>query len=200
MAEGYHFMSVSTQPQLLLPDVPPDEALDFMALEITNHSESGRKNFLVRVPADRIQHLVGLVLRTSKMSKISLEDQLISIIGTENGRTVRRYVSGQTHMAWPTYQRILIWALSEGWIQDYVFAFLIMESFHREAAQVAVRGLKEKTRRQITDFTFTKADLISAFNAAYRTKELERGAATVSRAQTNSQFKEMAIEFGFEFD
>ncbi|GEM_PF-4289656 len=93
-----------------------------------------------------------------------------------------------------------MWALAEGWIKDYVFGLLVMESFHSEAAQLAVRGLMEKTRRQATEITLTKEDIISAFNTAYRAEEFERNAIVVRRAELNSQFKALAIEFGFQFD
>jgi hypothetical protein len=193
-------MNASIQSQLLLPDVPDEDVSNFVVLEMTRHRESGRKNFLVRVPVDRVKHLFALMLQASKMSKISLEDQLTSITGLENGRTLRRYVSGQAHMAWPTYRKMLMWALAEGWIKDYVFGFLVVESFHSESAQLAVRGLMEKTRRQATEIILTKEEIISAFKTAYRAGELERNAIVVRRAELNSQFKALAIEFGFQFD
>ncbi|AVB18127.1 hypothetical protein QCD83_19880 [Pseudomonas savastanoi pv. phaseolicola] len=193
-------MSASIQSQLLLPDVPDEDVSNFIVLEMTRHRESGRKKFLVRVPVDRVTHLYALMLRASKKTKSSLENQLTSITGLENGRTLRRYVSGEAHMAWPTYRRMLTWALAEGWIKDYVFGFLVMESFHSEAAQLALRGVMEKTRRQATEIILTKEEIISAFNKAYRAVELERNAIVVRRAELNSQFKELAIEFDFQFD
>lgn len=93
-----------------------------------------------------------------------------------------------------------MWALAEGWIKDYVFGFLVMESFHSEAAQLALRGVMEKTRRQVTEIILTKEEIICAFNKAYRAVELERNAIVVRRAELNSQFKELAIEFDFQFD
>ncbi|WP_189666657.1 hypothetical protein [Pseudomonas amygdali] len=193
-------MNASIQSQLLLPDVPDEDVSNFMVLEMTRHRESGRKKFLVRVPVDRVKHLYALMLRASKKTKISLENQLTSITGLENGRTLRRYVSGEAHMAWPTYRRMLMWALAEGWIKDYVFGFLVMESFHSEAAQRALRRVMEKTRRQATEIILTKEEIISAFNKAYRAVELERIAIVVRRAELNSQFRELAIEFDFQFD
>lgn len=148
-------MGTSLQQGLLLPEVGPCEALDFLAVELKYHRDSGRKNFLIRVPEGRIQYLFGLVLRASKISKVELEAQLANMgicgfAGQSDGRIVRRYFSGEAKMTWLTYQRILIWALCEGWIKDYIFEFLLFESFNREAAQLALRGISKKYRRQVT--------------------------------------------------
>ena len=188
------------QPHLRLPDVRSEDALSFLGLEMQRHRESGRKKFLVRVPVERVKSVFALMLRASKTSMISLEDQLKNIPGLENGRTVRRYVSGESHMAWPTYRRILIWVLAEGWVKDYAFVSLIMDSFTGEAAQVVAQGLLAKTRRRTKKIVLTEEDLISAFNAAYRANELERHTHVVRRAELNSHFKELAIEFDFQFN
>lgn len=188
--------------QLPLPEVPSSDIVDMVVSELQNHQRSGRKNFLVRAPVDRINYLFTVVLRASGLTKVALERNLagLGIYGFKDaeGRTVRRYLSGQTQMTWQTYQRLLLWSLFEGWLTPGVFGDLALQSFHREAAQLAGRALLEKTRRQITAIVLTQADMVGAFNLAYRSKEQERAAATLSRARTNSQFRELAIEYGFE--
>jgi hypothetical protein len=192
------------QPPLSLLEVSPADVVDLVLGELQNHQRSGRKNFLVRASVDRINYLFTLVLRASGRTKVALERSLtdLEIYGFKDsdGRTVRRYLSGQTQMAWQTYQRLLLWALSEGWLSPGVFEDLALQSFHQEAAQFAARALLEKTRRQTTAIGLTQADMVDAFDSAYRSKAQERAVATVSRARTNSQFKELAIAFGFELD
>ncbi|NMX40218.1 hypothetical protein HBO34_20350 [Pseudomonas veronii] len=82
----------------------------------------------------------------------------------------------------------------------HIFEFLTLQSFYREAAQLAVRAIAEKTRRQKTVITLTQEDLLHAFDEAYRSQEGERHAAALKRAASDSKFKGDAIELGFEFD
>lgn len=197
-------MIPGTQPQLLLPDVPKDEALDLVAAELERHRQSCRKSFLVRASVDQIDYFFRAVLRASDLTKVGLEQKLTEwqIYGFKDaeGRTVRRYISGQTQMAWSTYQRMLLWAFNEGWLRAHIFEFLILQSFYREAAQLAVRAIAEKTRRQKTVIVLTREDLLRAFDEVYRSKECERLAAAVKRAALDSKFKGDAIELGFELD
>lgn len=188
--------------QLPLPEVSQSDVVDMVVSELQNYQKSGRKNFLVRVPVDQINYLFTVVLRASGLTKVALERNLtdVGVYGFKDadGRTVRRYLSGQTQMTWQTYQRLLLWALFEDWLSPGVFEDLVLRSFHQEAAQLAGRALLEKTRRQTTAIVLTQAGMVDAFNLSYRSKEQERAAATVSRARTNSQFRELAIVYGFE--
>lgn len=188
--------------QLPLPEVSQSDVVDMVVSELQNYQKSGRKNFLVRVPVDQINYLFTVVLRASGLTKVALERNLtdVGVYGFKDadGRTVRRYLSGQTQMTWQTYQRLLLWALFEDWLSPGVFEDLVLRSFHQEAAQLAGRALLEKTRRQTTAIVLTQAGMVDAFNLSYRSREQERAAATVSRARTNSQFRELAIVYGFE--
>lgn len=192
------------QRQLLLPDLPQDDALDLIAAELDRHRQSGRKSFLVRASVDQIDYFFRAVLRASGLTKVGLEQKLtdwqIYGFNDADGRTVRRYISGQTQMAWSTYQRMLLWAFNEGWLRAHIFEFLTLQSFYREAAQLAVRAIAEKTRRQKIAITLTQEDLHRAFDEAFRSQEGERLAAAVKRAASDSKFKGDAIELGFEFD
>ncbi|MFV7436607.1 hypothetical protein [Pseudomonas vlassakiae] len=91
-------MKLSTQ------DIEPTEALQAVFREIRHHQDTGRKNFVVRVPVDLIEYLFTGIGLKSGMSKVKLERQLaelkVSGFGAADGRVLRRYLSRPSRMVW----------------------------------------------------------------------------------------------------
>ncbi|MCK9743190.1 hypothetical protein [Pseudomonas syringae] len=103
------------QPHIPDADVDPDEAFQLVFRELKRHEETGRRNFIVRVPVDLLEYLFSAILLKSGISRVALERLLteLGIFGFKDaeGRILRRYLSGQTRMAWSTYQRYAMGAI-----------------------------------------------------------------------------------------
>lgn len=59
--------------QLSHPDIDPTEAFQLVFREIKRHEDTGRKNFVVRVPVDMVEYLFSGIALKSGMSKVKLE-------------------------------------------------------------------------------------------------------------------------------
>ena len=190
------------QPTVPLSDIDPVEAIQLVFHELKHHEETGRKNFVVRVPVDLVGYLFSGILQKSGMSKVALERLLteLGIYGFKDadGRILRRYLSGQTRMAWDTYQRLLFWALSKEWVSDWVFRDLLLRTYLREAAQLSARNILNTLKRRVSIADLTYEQVIECFNELYLLKQREREEIALNRVRTDSETRELARSLGLE--
>lgn len=190
------------QPSSFESDINPEEVFQLVFREIESHQEKGRKNFVVRVPVDLVQYLFSGILHKSGMSKVALERLLteLGIYGFKDadGRILRRYLSGQTRMAWDTYQRLLFWALSKAWVSDWIFRDLLLKTYLREAAQLSARNILNTLKRRVSPSDLTREQVIECFNDVYLLKQREREEAALNRVRTDSEIRELARSLGLE--
>jgi hypothetical protein len=185
------------QPHISDSDVDPDEAFQLVFRELRRHEETGRRNFLVRVPLDLLEYLFSAILRKSGMSRVALERRLteLGIYGFKDadGRTLRRYLSGHTRMAWSTYQRLMLWELSSGWISMWAFRDLAFRSYEREAAQLCARKIVNTLKRRMTLPDLTKEQVVACFYEVYQLRQLERDQFTATRLRTDLDARKLAL-------
>lgn len=185
------------QPHISDADVDPDEAFQLVFRELKRHEETGRKNFVVRVPVELLEYLFSAILRKSGMSRVALERLLaeLGIYGFKDadGRILRRYLSGHTRMAWSTYQRLMLWALSSGWISMWVFRNLAFRSHEREAAQLCARKILNTLKRRISPPDLTREQVVAYFYEVYQLRQRERVQAAATRLRTDSDTRELAL-------
>lgn len=177
------------QPHIPDADVDPDEAFQLVFRELKRHEDTGRRNFVVRVPVDLLEYLFSAILRKSGMSRVALERLLteLGIYGFKDadGRILRRYLSGHTRMAWPTYQRLLLWAFSRGWITSWVFRDLVFRSYEREAAQLCARKILNTLKRRTTLSDVAQEHVVTHFYEIYQLKQREREQDEATRQRTD---------------
>lgn len=190
------------QPSSFESDINPEEVFQLVFREIESHQGSGRKNFVIRVPVDLVEYLFSGILHKSGMSKVALERLLteLGIYGFKDadGRILRRYLSGQTRMAWDTYQRLLFWALSKAWVSDWVFRDLLLRTYLREAAQLSARNILNTLKRRVSIADLTRDQVIECFNEVYTLKQWEREETALNRVRTDSETREQARSLGCE--
>lgn len=183
------------QPHIPDADVDPDEAFQLTFRELKRHEETGRRNFVVRVPVDLLEYLFSAILRKSGMSRVALERVLteLGIYGFKDadGRILRRYLSGHTRMAWATYQRLMLWALSSGWISMWGFRDLAFRSHDREAAQICARKIVNTLKRRTTFPDLSHQQIVECFNQAYLRKQIDRSEAAATRARVASEARRL---------
>ena len=188
--------------QLSHPDIDPTEAFQFVFREIKRHEDTGRKNFVVRVPVDMVEYLFSGIALKSGMSKVKLERLLteLGIYGFRDadGRILRRYLRGHSRMAWDTYHRLLFWAFAKGWISEWVFRDLLLGAYLREAAQLSARKILNRLKRQISAPSLTQEQIVKCFIDEYVAKEKERAQAVVSRLRVDSEARALASSLGLE--
>lgn len=185
------------QPLIPHADVDPDEAFQLVFRELKRHEETGRRNFVVRVPVDLLEYLFSAILRKSGMSRVALERRLteLGIYGFKDadGRILRRYLSGHTRMAWSTYQRLMLWALPSGWISMWAFRDLAFRSYEREAAQLCARKIVNTLKRRTMPPDLTKEQVVACFYEVYQLRQLDRDQVTAIRLRTDSDTKELVL-------
>ena len=188
--------------QLSHPDIDPTEAFQLVFREIKRHEDTGRKNFVVRVPVDMVEYLFSGIALKSGMSKVKLERLLteLGIYGFRDadGRILRRYLSGHSRMAWDTYHRLLFWAFAKGWISEWVFRDLLSLAYLREAAQLSARRILNKLKRQVSAPSLNQGQIVECFIEVYLLREKEREQTVVSRLRVDSEARGLARSLGFE--
>ncbi|MBD8707530.1 hypothetical protein IFT47_12920 [Pseudomonas sp. CFBP 13711] len=190
------------QPHIPDADVDPDEAFQLVFHELKRHEDTGRRNFVVRVPLDLLEYLFSAILRKSGMSRVALERLLteLGIYGFKDadGRILRRYLSGYTRMAWSTYQRLMLWALSSGWISMWAFRDLVFRSYEREAAQLCARKIVNTLKRRATLPDLTQEQVVACFYEVYQLRQQERHQAAATRIRTDSAAKGIALSLNLD--
>ena len=188
--------------QLSHPDIDPTEAFQLVFREIKRHEDTGRKNFVVRVPVDMVEYLFSGIALKSGMSKVKLERLLteLGIYGFRDadGRILRRYLSGHSRMAWDTYHRLLFWAFAKGWISEWVFRDLLSLAYLREAAQLSARRILNRLKRQVSAPSLNQGQIVECFIEVYLLREKEREQAVVSRLRVDSEARELARSIGLQ--
>ena len=183
-------------------DIDPTEAFQFVFREIKRHEDTGRKNFVVRVPVDMVEYLFSGIALKSGMSKVKLERLLteLGIYGFRDadGRILRRYLSGHSRMSWDTYHRLLFWAFAKGWISEWVFRDLLLGAYLRETAQLSARKILNRLKRRVSAPSLSRGQIVECFTEEYLAKEKERAQAVVSRLRVDSEARELASSLGLE--
>ncbi|MBS7422740.1 hypothetical protein KHW15_00115 [Pseudomonas syringae] len=191
------------QPHIPDADVDPDEAFQLVFRELKRHEETGRRNFVVRVPLYLLEYLFSAILRKSGMSRVALERLLteLGIYGFKDadGRILRRYLSGHTRMAWSTYQRLMLWALSSGWISMWAFRDLAFRSYEREAAQLCARKIVITLKRRTTLLDLTQEQVVANFYEIYQLRQRERDRALDMRLRTSSEIRMLLRLTGHDY-
>ncbi|MEN4962135.1 hypothetical protein ABEH63_22745 [Pseudomonas syringae] len=127
---------------------------------------------------DLLEYLFSAILRESEMSRVALERLLTELgiygFNDADGRILRRYLSGHTRMAWSTYQRLMLWALSSGWISMWAYRDLAFRSYEREAAQLCARKIVNTLKCRTTLPELTKAQVVECFYEIYQVRQRER--------------------------
>ncbi len=80
------------------------------------------------------------------LERLMSEQEISGIRSSHDGRVLRRYMSGETRMTWPTYRRMIFWAIANNWIQMWVAQDLFSYTQHLEAAQITARQLLRKAK------------------------------------------------------
>lgn len=188
--------------QLFHPDIDPLEAFELVFREIKRHETTGRKNFVVRVPADMVAYLFSGISLKSGLTNVKLE-RLLAELGVygfrdADGRILRRYLSGQSRMAWENYQRLLFWALSRKWISEWAFRDLLSRAYQREAAQLTARKMLNRLKRQTSPPSVSREQIAQCFIEVYLLREREREQALLTRLRVDSEARETARSLGLE--
>ncbi|MDY7562413.1 hypothetical protein QN366_09435 [Pseudomonas sp. CCC3.2] len=188
------------QPVNSASDIEPDEAFQLVFRELKNHEDTGRRNFVVRVPVDFFEYLISGILRKSGLSKVVLEQLLTErgILKEADGRVLRRHLSGQTRIAWETYQRLLFWALGKEWVTGWAFHDLLLKSYLREAAQLSARKILNTLKRRTSSPDLTREQLVECFSEMYLLKRREREETALSRTRTDTNTRELARSLGLK--
>lgn len=178
-------------------DLTTQAAFELVVREMRMHAESGRKNFALRVPQDMAVYLFSGALKQSGLSMVALEcwlseQKVYGLRGSEDGRVLRRYMSGETRMTWPIYRRLTFWALANEWISAWVVRDLLFRSFQRESAQLSARTLLRKVKRGLSLETLTPEYVSECFHRTYEQLQRECELDAVRSLERNSQTREFA--------
>jgi hypothetical protein len=178
--------------------VEEHEAFELVARELQTHLASGRKNFAVRAPLNLVSYLFTGVLRKSRLPKIQLEEVIAGQRLVLEARTLRRYISGQARMTWPTFQRLVFWARAQQWISAWMCRDLILRAHLQEVAQQSARGLLNNRKRLVTPHEVSREEMVRTFYENLAQKDFEREDAVIVSVHRNSAIRELACSLGLE--
>lgn len=167
------------------------------------HVESRRKNFALRVPQDMTVYLFAGALKQSGLSTVVLEcllsqQKISGLSGSEDGRVLRRYMSGETRMTWPIYRRLTFWVLANGWINAWVVRDLLFRSFQLEAAQLTARALLRKVKRGLELKSLTPDFVVECFDRNYEQLQQDLELSARRSVERNRQTREFADSLGLD--
>ena len=167
------------------------------------HLEGGRKNFALRAPQDMTVYLLSGVLKFSGLSMVALErlmseQEISGIRCSHDGRVLRRYMSGETRMTWPTYRRLVFWALANSRIRAQAAQDLLFRTFQREAAQVTAREMLRKVRRGQSFDSLSREVIAAKFFQAFEQQHRERVLAAQRNMERNSEVRDCAHSLELE--
>lgn len=178
-------------------DLTHQEAFELVVREMRMHAESGRRNFALRVPQDMAVYLFAGALKQSELSMVALEcllseQKLSGLSGSEDGRVLRRYMSGETRMTWPVYRRLAFWVLANERISAWGIRDLLFRAYQREAAQLSARMLLRKLKRGLRLESLTPAYVADCFDRAYAQLVRDCELDAVRNVERNSGARELA--------
>lgn len=184
-------------------ELTDDEAIDLVIREIRMHIEEGRKNFVLRAPQGMAVYLLTGLLKFSGLSMVALErlmseQEMSGIRSSHDGRVLRRYMSGETRMTWPTYRRMIFWAISKNWIRMWVAQDLFFRTLQLEAAQVTARQLLRNGKRGQPLNSLPKELLATSFFRTFDQQHHEQVLAAKRNMQRNILAREFAHSQGLE--
>jgi hypothetical protein len=102
-------------------------------------------------------------------------------------------------MAWSTYQRLMLWALSSGWISMWAFRDLAFRSYEREAAQLCARKIVNTLKRRTTLLDLTQEQVVANFYEIYHLRQRERDRALNMRLRTSSEIRMLLRLTGHDY-
>lgn len=178
--------------------VEEHEAFELVARELQTHHASGRKNFAVRAPLNLVSYLFTGVLRKSRLPKIQLEEVISGQRLVLEARSLRRYLSGQARMTWPTFQKLVFWARAQQWISAWMCRDLIMRAHLQEVAQLSARTLLNNRKRLVTPHVISREQMVRSFYENLVQKDLEREEVAAVSVRRNSEIRELACSLGLE--
>lgn len=178
--------------------VEEHEAFELVARELQTHHASGRKNFAVRAPLNLVSYLFTGVLRKSRLPKIQLEEAISGQRLVLEARSLRRYLSGQARMTWPTFQKLVFWARAQQWISAWMCRDLILRAHLQEVAQQSARGLLNKRKRLVTPHEVSREEMVRTFYENLALKDLEREEVVIVSVRRNSEIKVLASSLGMD--
>lgn len=179
--------------------VEEHEAFELVARELQKHLASGgRKNFAVRTPLNLVSYLFAGVLRESRLPKIQLEEVIAGQNLVLEARTLRRYISGQARMTWPTFQRLVFWARAQQWISAWMCRDLILRAHLQEVAQLSARGLLNGRKRLVTPHEISREEMVGRFYENLAEKDQERDEEVVVSVRRSKEIRELACSLGLE--
>lgn len=178
-------------------DLTHQETFELVVREMRMHAESGRKNFALRVPPDMTVYLFAGALKQSGLSMVALEcllseQKLSGLSGSEDGRVLRRYMSGKTRMTWPIYRRLAFWVLANEWISAWGIRDLLFRAYQREAAQLSARMLLRKLKRGLRVDSLTPAYVADRFDHTYAQLLQDCELDAMRNVERNSGARELA--------
>ncbi|AYC30970.1 hypothetical protein D3880_00580 [Pseudomonas cavernae] len=178
-------------------DLTHQEAFELVVREMRMHTESGRKNFALRAPQDMAVYLFAGALKQSGLSMVALEcllseQKLSGLSGSEDGRVLRRYMSGETRMTWPIYRRLAFWVLANEWISSWGIRDLLFRTYQREAAQLSARMLLRKLKRGLRLDSLTPTYVADCFDRTYAQLLQECELDALRNVERNSGARELA--------
>lgn len=178
--------------------VEEHEAFELVARELQTHHASGRKNFAVRAPLNLVSYLFTGVLRKSRLPKIQLEEVISGQRLVLEARSLRRYLSGQARMTWPTFQKLVFWARAQQWISAWMCRDLILRAHLQEVAQLSARTLLNNRKRLVTPHVISREQMVRSFYENLVQKDLEREEVAAVSVRRNSEIRELACSLGLE--
>lgn len=178
--------------------VEEHEAFELVAREFQTHHASGRKNFSVRAPLNLVSYLFTSVLRKSRLPKIQLEEVIAGQRLVLEARSLRRYLSGQARMTWPTFQKLVFWARAQQWISAWMCRDLILRAHLQEVAQLSARALLNNQKRLVTPHVISREQMVRSFYENLVSKDLEREEVAAASVRRNSEVRELACSLGLE--
>jgi hypothetical protein len=184
-------------------ELTDDEATDLVIREIRMHLEEGRKNFVLRAPQWMAVYLLGGLLEFSGLSMVALErlmseQEISGIRSSHDGRVLRRYMSGETRMTWPTYRRMIFWAIANNWIRMWIAQDLFFRTLQLEAAQVTARQLLHKVKKGQLLNSLPRELIAASFFHTFDQQHHERVLAAKRNMERNSGVREFAHSQGLE--
>lgn len=184
-------------------DLTDEEAFELVAREMLIHLEEGRKNFVLRAPQRLTVYLLSGLLRFSGLSMVALErlmseQEISGIRSSHDGRVLRRYMSGETRMTWPTYRRMIFWAIANNWIQMWVAQDLFSYTQHLEAAQITARQLLRKAKTGQPLESLPRKLIAASFFETFEQQRHEDLLTAKRAIERSSESRELAHSLGLE--
>jgi hypothetical protein len=113
-------------------------------------------------------------------------------------RSLRRYISGQARMTWPTFQKLVFWARAQQWISAWMCRDLISRAHLQEVAQLSARTLLNNRKRLVSPRVISKEQMVRGFYENLVQKDLEREEVAAASVRRNSEIRELACSLGLE--